>query len=48
MSILSEISEIAEQCGIPVETGVFSETAPDLYVVITPIVDLWKAYEHFI
>ncbi len=44
MSILSEISEIAEQCGIPVETGVFSETAPDLYVVITPIVDLFELY----
>ena len=39
MSLLSELNAIAESCGIPVETGVFSDTAPDTYLVLTPLSD---------
>lgn len=39
MSILTELTSFFNSILIPVETGVFSDTAPDLYVVITPIAD---------
>ena len=35
--MLEELNTIVESAGLPVETGVFSGTAPDEYVVITPI-----------
>ena len=35
--MLEELNMIVESAGLPVETGVFSTTAPDAYVVITPI-----------
>ena len=35
--MLEELNRIVESAGLPVETGVFSGTAPDEYVVITPI-----------
>jgi hypothetical protein len=35
--MLEELNMIVESAGLPVETGVFSGTAPDEYVVITPI-----------
>lgn len=35
--MLEELNTIVERTGLPVETGVFSGTAPDAYVVITPI-----------
>jgi hypothetical protein len=37
MSILTELISYFNNLPIPVETGVFSDTAPDVYVVITPI-----------
>ena len=37
MSLLSELNAIAESCGVPVETGIFSDTAPDTYLVLTPL-----------
>ena len=37
MSILEELNLIVMSAGLPVETGIFSSTAPDEYVVITPI-----------
>ena len=37
MSMLEELNTIVGNAGLPVETGVFSGTAPDEYVVITPI-----------
>ena len=37
VSMLEELKTIVESVGLPVETGVFSSTAPDAYVVITPI-----------
>ena len=35
--MLEELIMIVVSAGLPVETGVFSTTAPDEYVVITPI-----------
>ena len=34
---MEELNTIVESVGLPVETGVFSGTAPDEYIVITPI-----------
>ena len=39
MSLLSELNAIAESCGVPVETGIFSDAAPDTYLVLTPLSD---------
>lgn len=39
MSLLSELNTIAEGCGVPVETGVFSDAAPGTYLVLTPLSD---------
>lgn len=39
MSILSELKEILSSLEIPIETGVFSDTPPDEYLVLTPITD---------
>lgn len=39
MSLLSELNTIADKCGVPVETGVFSNLAPDTYLVLTPLSD---------
>ena len=43
MSFLSELTALVSPM-IPVETGVFSETAPDRYAVITPMVDTFELY----
>jgi len=37
MSMLQELNTIVANAGLPVETGVFSGTAPDEYVVVTPV-----------
>lgn len=39
MSLLSELNNIAESCGVPVETGIFSDVAPGTYLVLTPLSD---------
>ena len=39
MSLLSEITSIARKLNISAETGVFSGTSPDQYLVITPVSD---------
>ena len=39
MSLLSELNTIADKCGVPVETGAFSDVAPDTYLVLTPLSD---------
>lgn len=44
MSMLEELNTIVESAAIPVETGVFSGTAPDEYVVITPITEHFELY----
>ena len=44
MSLLSDLQAIAEHCGVPVETGVFSGKAPDTYLVITPLSDSFELH----
>lgn len=44
MSLLSELKEIAGQCGLPVETGIFSDAAPDDYLVLTPLADSFDLF----
>jgi hypothetical protein len=44
MSILSELTALLEQLDISVETGVFSDTAPDDYTVITPLYDNFELF----
>lgn len=39
MSLLSELTTIAKQMNISIETGVFSGTPPDQYIVLTPVAD---------
>ena len=42
--MLEELNTIVESAGLPVETGVFSTTAPDEYVVITPISEHFELF----
>ena len=44
MSILTELTALLGNLGIAVETGVFSDIAPDEYVVITPMGDSFGLY----
>ena len=39
MSLLAELNDLADAIGIPVETGVFTGTAPDEYLILTPLAD---------
>lgn len=39
MSLLADLNLILAPLNIPVETGVFSDTPPDEYLVITPMSD---------
>ena len=39
MSLLSELTSIAKKNSLSVETGVFSGTPPDQYIVLTPVSD---------
>ena len=43
MSFLSELIALLSPL-LPVETGVFSEAAPDRYAVITPMADTFELY----
>ena len=44
MSLLSELKTIIEARNIPVETGVFKDSAPDCYAVLTPLTDELSLY----
>ena len=44
MSLLAELNALAEGIGIPVETGVFTGTAPDEYLVLTPMADSFTLF----
>lgn len=44
MSMMSELSALISGCGVPVETGVFSDLPPDEYVVVTPLLDHFELY----
>lgn len=39
MSLLKDLNIILDPYDIPVETGIFSDTPPDEYLVITPMSD---------
>ena len=41
MSLLSDLSEVLEPLGIPIETGVFSGMTPDEYLVFIPLTDIF-------
>ena len=41
MSFLEELNTILSGLGLKVETGVFSDKAPDEYIVITPMADVF-------
>lgn len=44
MSLLSELKDIVENCGVKIETGVFSDTPPDEYIVLTPLADSFEMH----
>jgi len=44
VSILEELSPLLEGLGIAVETGIFSDIAPDEYVVVTPMADTFELF----
>lgn len=39
MSLLEDINGYLRPLGIPIETGVFSDTPPEAYLVVTPLAD---------
>ena len=44
MSLLNELTAIAGQLALPVETGIFSDVAPKEYLVLTPLTDLLELH----
>ena len=44
MSLLSDLKTITTSLGIPVETGVFSDKAPDEYIVLIPLNDTFDIH----
>lgn len=43
-SILKDIGEVLDPLGITIETGVFSQKAPDEYLVFVPMSDIFDHY----
>lgn len=44
MTALSELNTLLDGMNIPVETGVFSNKAPDTYIVLTPLIDVFDIF----
>ena len=44
MSILTDLNAVCSELDIPVETGIFSDEAPDTYIVITPLSDTFDLH----
>ncbi|MDO4564713.1 MAG: hypothetical protein Q4C04_03790 [Clostridia bacterium] len=44
MSILSDIQSTLAPLGLPMETGAYTEAAPDKYLVIVPLADTFELY----
>ncbi len=44
MSMLSDIKEILLPLNISMETGVFTDKAPDRYIVVTPIEEFYDVF----
>ncbi|MCL1796382.1 MAG: hypothetical protein FWG37_05790, partial [Clostridia bacterium] len=44
MNILQELITLLSGLGVPVETGIFSDIAPDEYLVVTPLADTFPLH----
>ena len=44
LSILQKLNALLTGLGVPVETGIFSDKAPDEYIVITPLADTFPLH----
>ena len=44
MNILEDLTALLSGLGVSVETGIFSDIAPDEYVVITPMADTFELF----
>ena len=44
MSILEDLTRVLSTKGIPIETGVFSDEAPDTYIVLIPMSDTFDLH----
>lgn len=44
MTILEQLNTVLAPLGIPFETGVFSDKAPDSYLVIIPMTDTFELH----
>ena len=44
MSILEDLTSLLATKGVPVETGIFSDEAPESYIVITPLSDTFDLH----
>jgi hypothetical protein len=44
MNILEELNTLITAISLPVETGVFSDLAPDEYAVILPLSDIFEVH----
>ena len=44
MNILADLQTTLEPLSIPIETGVFSEPAPDQYLVVVPLTDTFDLF----
>ena len=42
MSILADMQKVIKPLGIPIETGVFTDKAPDKYIVVVPLTDTFS------
>jgi hypothetical protein len=44
VNILEELTALISGLGVAVETGVFSDIAPDEYIIITPMTDTYELF----
>lgn len=44
MSILADVQAVLSDLGIPCETGVFKDDAPERYVVVVPLADTFELH----
>jgi len=44
MSLLTELNSLLDEMNVPVETGLFSGSAPEEYVVLTPLIDSYELH----
>ena len=44
MNILEELNALLSEMDVSVETGIFSDIAPDEYIVVTPMTDTFELF----